>query len=330
MCHLPDDPSVGECAPTRISLRAEHRARVADGEVSLSPKGVELHYTGARNAVNEEQLGRALRAPENGPRRHVMDTVAQPPATLEGWYASHQAFALDRQALRARPAPRLRTERCVAGEVLAAALDPPGGGWSAVVPLVGSMADVLFIHLRPTLDELGAAERAVARLELLDNFRLAYAFLSVTEVGLYHLPDLPAVELPERMAAERESEHNRRRLYPPRSADMPYVSFYPTSKRRDVGQNWYTLPLRERCELMRRHGLIGRQHAGQVRQIITGAIGLDRWEWGVTLFAADPLALKRVVTDMRYDEVSARYAEFGEFYVGRVAEPRAWAMTVGT
>jgi peroxiredoxin len=259
-----------------------------------------------------------------------MDTVAQPPTTLEGWYASHQAFVIDRHALRARPATALRTDRCVAGELLDAVRAPSGGGWSAVVPLVGSLADVLFIHLRPSLDDLGAAERDVARLGLLDSFRPTYAFLSVTEVGLYHLPDLPAEQLTERIRAERESEHAQRRLFPPLPSDMPYVSFYPTSKRRDPGQNWYTLPLPERCDLMKRHGLTGRRHAGQVRQIITGAIGFDRWEWGVTLFAADPLALKRVVTDMRYDEVSAQYAEFGEFFVGRVADPREWALTVGT
>jgi hydrogen peroxide-dependent heme synthase len=259
-----------------------------------------------------------------------MDIIAQPPTTLEGWYASHQAFAVDRRALRTRPAAALRTDRCVAGEILDAVRAPSGGGWSAVVPLVGSLADVMFIHFRPSLDALGAAERDVARLPLLDSFRPAYAFLSVTEVGLYHLPDLPAEQLTDRIRAERESEHVQRRLFPPLPADMPYVSFYPTSKRRDAANNWYTLPLAERCELMRRHGLVGRRHAGEVRQIISGAIGFDRWEWGVTLFAADPLALKRVVTDMRYDEVSARYAEFGEFYVGRVAEPREWALTVGT
>jgi hydrogen peroxide-dependent heme synthase len=124
--------------------------------------------------------------------------------------------------------------------------------------------------------------------------------------------------------------HNRAVAQAVKSISFSFVSFYPTSKRRDAEQNWYTLPLRERSDLMRRHGLVGRRHAGQVRQIITGSIGFDCWEWGVTLFAADPLALKRVVTDMRYDEASAKYAEFGEFYVGRVVEPRSWALTVGT
>jgi chlorite dismutase len=75
---------------------------------------------------------------------------------------------------------------------------------------------------------------------------------------------------------------------------------------------------------MNAHGLTGRRYAGRVVQVITGAIGLDAWEWGVTLFARDPLDFKKLVTDMRFDEVSARYAEFGEFFVGRLAADGAW------
>jgi chlorite dismutase len=231
--------------------------------------------------------------------------------------------------LRTQPRAELQAARRTAADVLDAACAPAGGGWSAVVSLVGSLANVLFVHFRPTLDALGAVEESVAQLALLDCFRPTFAFLSVTEAALYHLPEAPRADQEERVRAERESEHTQRRLYPELPTGMPYVSFYPTSKRREADQNWYTLPLRERSDLMRSHGLTGRRHAGQVRQIITGAIGLDCWEWGVTLFAADPLALKRVVTDMRYDEVSAKYAEFGEFYVGRVVEPRSWALTVG-
>jgi hydrogen peroxide-dependent heme synthase len=260
-----------------------------------------------------------------------MEPSAQPPVTLEGWYASHQAFTIQRQALRIHPSAPLDAARSAAADVLEAACAPADGGWSAVVRLVGSLANVMFVHFRPTLDALAAVEEDVARLALLECFRPTFAFLSVTEVGLYHLPDTPQDEADrtERLRAERESEHTQRRLYPALPADMPFVSFYPTSKRRETGQNWYTLPLKDRCDLMRSHGLTGRRHAGQVRQIITGAIGFDRWEWGVTLFAADPLALKRVVTDMRYDETSAKYADFGDFFVGRVVDPRAWALTVG-
>jgi chlorite dismutase len=80
---------------------------------------------------------------------------------------------------------------------------------------------------------------------------------------------------------------------------------------------------------MHRHGLVGRRPAARVRQIITGCIGLDAWEWGVTLFAADPLAFKQVVTEMRYDETSAQYADFGPFYVGRVVDMASWAQSLG-
>jgi chlorite dismutase len=109
---------------------------------------------------------------------------------------------------------------------------------------------------------------------------------------------------------------------------MPYVCFYPMSKRRASGQNWYALPLEERSRLMMAHGMTGRGYAGRVVQVISGAIGLDAWEWGVTLFAADPLAFKKIVTDMRFDEVSAQYAEFGEFYVGKTLSPAEWLQAI--
>jgi len=110
----------------------------------------------------------------------------------------------------------------------------------------------------------------------------------------------------------------QRRLFPVIPDGMPYVSFYPMSKRRAPDQNWYALGLDERSRLMQAHGRTGRRYAGRVLQIITGAVGLDAWEWGVTLFARDPLDFKKLVTDMRFDEVSARYAEFGQFYVGKL------------
>ena len=105
---------------------------------------------------------------------------------------------------------------------------------------------------------------------------------------------------------------------------MRYLSFYPMSKRRGQGQNWYTLPVEERSRMMVAHGLTGRRYAGRITQIVSGAIGLDAWEWGVTLFARDPLDFKKIVTEMRFDEASANYADFGEFYVGRRVSPTEW------
>ncbi|HEX4469076.1 MAG TPA: hydrogen peroxide-dependent heme synthase [Gemmatimonadaceae bacterium] len=253
--------------------------------------------------------------------------AALPPETLEGWYALHQLYTVERRALRSLAPNALRDLRCVTADSLGAIMSRDGEGWSAVVPLVGSTADVLFIHFRPTLDDLREIQHRVDRLDVMDYLRPAMYFLSVTELGLHQLAahgqDDPQREA--RLRAERESPHTLRRLYPPLPENMPYVSFYPMSKRRDTGQNWYTLPLPERSKLMHSHGLTGRRYAGRVTQIITGAIGLDKWEWGVTLFAKDPVDFKKLVTEMRFDEASAKYAEFGDFYVGRIADADEWA-----
>jgi chlorite dismutase len=270
--------------------------------------------------------------------------LAFPPETTEGWYAFHQILAVDRMAVRAiAPDDRARI-RIEAESALDAASAPAAGGWSAVVPLVGSRADVMLVHFRPTFDGIGDVQRSLARVEMLDYLRPVYTFLSVTEAGLYHASAQLAAAaearggavgdaqhreaMHARVETERASPHVQRRLFPVIPPEMPYVCFYPMSKRRVPGQNWYALPLEERSRLMMTHGMTGRGYAGRVVQVITGALGLDAWEWGVTLFAADPLAFKKIVTDMRFDEVSAQYAEFGDFYVGKVSTPREWLAEV--
>ena len=269
---------------------------------------------------------------------------AHPPETAEGWYAFHQIVSWDRPALRALTTEHATTLRREAERTLDALAAPAEGGWSAVVPLIGSKADVMLVHFRPTLDDIATVQRALARVTLFDAARPAYSFLSVTEAGLYHASAQLAGEaiardgtfgdeayrtqMDKRVAAERANPHVHRRLYPPQPADMPYVCFYPMSKRRTPGQNWYALSLDERSRLMMAHGMTGRTYAGRVVQVITGAIGFDAWEWGVTLFAADPLTFKKIVTDMRFDEVSAEYAEFGEFYVGRTMPAGEWLATL--
>jgi chlorite dismutase len=267
--------------------------------------------------------------------------IAHPPETLEGWFALHQIFRFRDLKLDA-----VRLDRMVKSAVIALAPDKEsatrartkksdaGPGWSCFARLIGSTADLMVIHFRDSLDAIGAAQDDLERSELAGMLEPTYAFLSVTEAGLYHITAelARAAEasggkvgdeeytrrLSERARAERDSAHVRRRLYPDLPTDMPYVSFYPMSKRRGAAQNWYTLTLDERSGLMQAHGLTGRRYAGRVQQVITGAIGLDKWEWGVTLFARDPLEFKKLVTDMRFDEVSAKYAEFGDFYVGRI------------
>lgn len=261
-------------------------------------------------------------------------TVVQAPETLEGWYALHQVFTHDVGAHVSDGDVRSESTRTLPS------VAPNGEGWSAYARLIGSKHDVLAVHLRPTLDEIGEVGRQMRCWASDRGFRLDYTFLSVTEAGLYHLTAQLAREaaqrsaegvavdagegakqLAARVAQERENPHVSRRLYPAIPADMPYLCFYPMTKRRESGQNWYTLSLDERSRLMQAHGQTGRRYAGRVLQIITGAIGFDAWEWGVTLFAKDPLDFKKLVTDMRFDEVSAKYAEFGEFFVGRLTPP---------
>ena len=81
-------------------------------------------------------------------------------------------------------------------------------------------------------------------------------------------------------------------------------------------KNWYMLPIEERQRQMEEHGMVGRRYAGKVQQIITGSIGFDDWEWGVDLFAAEPLVFKKLIYEMRFDQVSAEYALFGQFFIG--------------
>lgn len=260
------------------------------------------------------------------------------PATLEGWYALHQMITFDRRALRDMAASE-RAAMAAAPGMLPAA--PDTGGWSAAYRLVGGGADVMLIHFRATLDALGEAELHVRRSRLWSCSSLTYDFTSVTEAGLYGATAEAAEAgaygsaafaevIEEQAAAERASPHVRTRLYPEVPEQLRYVCFYPMSKRRVHPDNWYTLPVAERNRLMREHGMSARRYVGKIFQIITGAVGFDDWEWGVTLYAADPLEFKRIVTELRYDEASARYGEFGEFFTGVRLEERDWAAQLDT
>jgi len=168
---------------------------------------------------------------------------------------------------------------------------------------LGHKADVGFMTLGDDLWKLRDLQSALqaAGLDVVDSF------VSVTEVSEY------AQHLTEGM--------KRPRLYPQLPPDdKNAICFYPMSKRRNVGQNWYALPFDEREALMQGHGKVGRTFAGRVMQLITASTGIDDWEWGVTLFAAHPDDLKDVVYTMRFDEASATYAEFGPFVTGMIAD----------
>jgi chlorite dismutase len=202
-------------------------------------------------------------------------------------------------------------------------------GQSALFSLLGHKGDLMFVHFRPSFDELNAAEMQLANLRLSDYLEPATSYLSVIELGLYESSLKTYRELMEQgiephseewnraigETLDRQREAMRPRLFP----DIPpskYVCFYPMDRRRGEDKNWYTLPIEERARQMYEHGLVGRRYAGEVKQIITGSIGFDDWEWGVDLFADDPLVFKKLIYEMRFDQVSAVYALFGTFYVG--------------
>lgn len=171
--------------------------------------------------------------------------------------------------------------------------------------ILGHEADVCFMVLGPDLWRLRRFQGEVANA----GFRISNSYVSLTEVSEY------AAGMPEEM--------KRPRLYPTLPPEgKPAFCFYPMSRRRDVGQNWFSLPYDERLALMLEHGETGKLFRGRVLQLVTGSTGLDDWEWGVTLFASKPDDLKDVVYRMRYDEASALYADFGPFYAGMVAEFR--------
>jgi chlorite dismutase len=176
---------------------------------------------------------------------------------------------------------------------------------------------------------LKQTELQLARLRLNDYLEPTTSYLSVIELGLYESTIKTYKDLAEKGIAAHSEEWNRaiaetlerqkEAMHPRLFPEMPqhrYLCFYPMDRKRGEVKNWYMVPIEERARQMGEHGLVGRRYAGEVKQIITGSIGFDDWEWGVDLFAADPLVFKKLIYEMRFDEVSAVYALFGHFYVG--------------
>src|SRR5450432_1293316 len=258
----------------------------------------------------------------------VAAEVPAVPLTTEGYSVLHQMMRFRRAAWRSLP----ETERsAIAKEASHAlsAMEKRSGGQSALFSLIGHKGDLMLIHFRESFADLNQAELQLANLRLSDYLEPATSYLSIIELGLYdstlkiykELMD-QGIELHSaQWKAEIECKLNRHReamrprLYPEIPAHR-YACFYPMDRRRGEDKNWYTLPIEERARQMGEHGLVGRRYAGEVKQIITGSIGFDDWEWGVDLFADDPLVFKKLIYEMLFDHVSAVYAMFGSFYVG--------------
>ncbi len=248
------------------------------------------------------------------------------PLTLEGASVLHQMLRFRWSDWR-KLAESERT--ALAAEAVAVLAPAEREGKSALYALLGHKGDLMLLHYRDSFAELKSVELQLARLGLGDLLEPTSSYLSVVELGLYDASVKLYRSLAEQGLEPHSAEWNAAvaenlerqraamqvRLFP-QVPPARYLCFYPMSRRRGDARNFYTLPIEERRRQMEAHGLIGRRYAGKVQQIITGSIGFDDWEWGVDLFADDPLVFKKLIYEMRFDEVSAVYADFGTFYVG--------------
>lgn len=228
--------------------------------------------------------------------------------TLEGWYVLHDFRQIDWSLWKVTPVEEREAALDEFHQLLQTWSENEAAeqGSTAVYSMLGHKADLALIFLRPELTELEQVKTAFNKTRLADFLIQADSYISVVELSNY--VNTPGED-------PKSNPYVRKRLYPTLPKEG-YVSFYPMNKRREGDDNWYMLSMEKRRELMKAHGLIGRKYAGKVQQMISGSVGFDDWEWGVTLFAQDPLQFKFIVYEMRFDEVSARYGEFGPFIVG--------------
>ena len=251
------------------------------------------------------------------------------PLTLEGATTLHQFFRFDWKAWRGcAEGERAR----IVGEAtqVLGSLEKDAGGkvQTALFSQLGHKGDLILLHFRDSFEALNEVELRLAQTALWNYLDQRHSYVSVVELGLYESTRKtyeaaaakglaqfsPEWNAEMDAAMKRGAEAMKPRLWPA-VPDAKYLCFYPMDRKRDEQKNWYTVPFPERQRMMHEHGLIGRRYGDVVRQIITGSIGMDDWEWGVDLFADDPVVFKKLIYEMRFDEVSAEYALFGQFYL---------------
>ena len=255
---------------------------------------------------------------------------ANVPESLDGWAILHRMFALDRRRFDALDAAA--RER-IAAEAAACFTSMVREGESdlGLAQLLGHKGDLMLTHYARTFDALGEVQAAVDKLELRDYLSPHESYVSIVELGLYEHTAKIHAELRDRRLKPHSTEWNdafdelmEQAANDPRNAGrlfapIPrrrYVCFYPMNKKRDGADNWYSTAYADRAKMMQEHGKLGRSFHGHVTQVISGSIGFDDWEWGVDLYADDPLVFKKLVYAMRFDEASARFGEFGRFWTG--------------
>jgi len=259
-----------------------------------------------------------------------LTTFSPVPLTLEGSAVLHQFFQFDWAAWKSCD----QDERAeILNETLAtlhrlerASDDAPVQ--TALFSQLGHKGDLVLMHFRKSFEELNQVELDLAQTPLYDFLTLSNSYVSVVELGLYESsrktwdaaaekglePHTPEFDADVKASLERASSAMEPRLYPT-IPDAKYLCFYPMDRKRGEEKNWYTIPFADRQRMMHEHGLVGRRYGDRVKQIISGSIGFDDWEWGVSLFAEDPIVFKKLIYEMRFDEVSAVYAAFGQFFL---------------
>ena len=251
------------------------------------------------------------------------------PLTLEGASVLHQFFRFDWKSWKSLA----DSGRNTAMEEFASVLhglerDSAGKVQTAIFSELGHKGDLILVHFRDSLAALNQVELTLAQTRLHDFLIPTHSYVSVIELGLYESSRKTYEAAAARGAAnftpewtaeveaslKRGAEAMKPRLWPG-MPEAKYLCFYPMDRKRDEQKNWYMVPFSERQRMMHDHGMIGRRYGDVVKQIITGSIGLDDWEWGVDLFADDPVVFKKLIYEMRFDEVSAEYGLFGQFYI---------------
>lgn len=246
----------------------------------------------------------------------------------EGWHCLHIYYTLDRRAIATADAGTLET----ACQQFEDAVNPEAAGVERLQVSItsGHKADFGLMVMDPCPLAIDKVHQKVMASGLGSFLNPGYSFVSITEISEY-VPneeqyterlrlegtDPATIEARVNAYAQRLPAMNKQRLYPEIPA-LPVVCFYPMNKIRHPDANWYTTPFSARSSMMAEHAKSGISFAGKVSQLITASTGFDQWEWGVTLWGRAPEHIKDIVYTMRFDEASAKYAEFGDFYIGYV------------
>lgn len=254
---------------------------------------------------------------------------------VQGWHCGHYFYRWNRAALASlgKISADMKSD-------FVAALESAGGGRPQRIQsfiVSGHKADFCAIMMDPNPLTIDSVHQRLMASSLGSAIEAVYSFVSLSEISEY-LPDkdqyaqklIRSGEDPTSPTFQAKVASYEKRLpmmhaqrLAPEFPTWPAMCFYPMNKSRNVGANWFLEPFSSRTEMMAEHAQSGMAFAGRVTQLVTASVGLDDWEWGVTLWARNPQFLKDIVYTMRYDSASARFGEFGQFFTGYLASPES-------